>query len=138
MTRPQKTLGILLLTQSRQGESLLEAAQYFLGDTLPHAVSISLVGNESRGEIQSRLQKTTASLVKKTGGVIILCDLFGSTHANIAYDLSGSSENIACVCGLNLAMLMEACALGARPLKEVTACVANAGRQSIMESSGND
>ncbi|MGI9297266.1 MAG: PTS sugar transporter subunit IIA [Gammaproteobacteria bacterium] len=125
-----ESLAIVLLTQRRHGESLLEAAAHFTGDSPPDFVAVSLLGNESRGEIESRLGAAVAEF--RGRGVLILCDLFGSTHAAIACDFARRDKNIACVCGLNLAMLMEAQTARMRPLKQAATRVAEAARRSIV------
>ncbi|MDM5148041.1 hypothetical protein NQX30_06635 [Candidatus Persebacteraceae bacterium Df01] len=131
----KKTLGIILLTQSRQGECLLEAAQHFLGEPLQQVIDIPLLGNENCGEMTSRLRRTITALRQTVDGVLILCDLFGSTHANIACEISTDDKKIACVSGLNLAMLMEAYTRRCQPLKNVATKVAEMGRESVVQSS---
>lgn len=123
------SLAIVLLTQRRHGESLLAAAAHFIGETPADIVAISLLGNESRAEIQSRLH---AAVHEFADGTLILCDLFGSTHAVIADGMAQHNKNIICVCGLNLSMLMEAHAVRGRPLKQAAAQVAKAGRQAVV------
>ena len=127
-------LAIILLTQRNHGESLLESAAHFTGDSPSDIVSVSLLGNESRAEIDSMLQTAVSRFNKR--GVLILCDLFGSTHAVIAAQMAKQNKNIACVCGLNLAMLMEAQTARARPLKQAMTQIAKAGRQAIVAGGG--
>lgn len=129
------SLAIILLTQKRHGECLLEAATHFTGES-PEGVSvIELFGNESRGEIQSHL--THALEKHRNRNVLVLCDLFGSTHASIAADLAKQNGNIACVCGLNLAMLMESFTMRQCPLKKAAERAAKAGKQGIVTCCGS-
>ena len=125
------SLGIVLLTQRRHGESLLDAAAHFTGDAAPDIAAVSLLGNESRAEILARLGAAIRGFEGR--GVLVLCDLFGSTHAAIACDIARrDSKNVACVCGLNLAMLMEAQTARLRPLGQAASRVAKAARQAIV------
>lgn len=125
-----ETLAIVLLTQRRHGESLLEAAAHFTGDSPPDVAAVSLLGNESRDEIESRLGEAIATFNGR--GVLVLCDLFGSTHAAIAGDIARRDKNIVCISGLNLAMLMEAQIVRVRPLKQAAAQVAKAAREAVV------
>ena len=124
------SLAIVLLTQRQHGESLLAAAAHFIGEMPPDIVAISLLGNESRTEIQSRLHAAVNDFAARD--TLILCDLFGSTHAAIADHMAQHHKNIACICGLNLAMLLEAHTARTRPLKQAAAQVAKAGRQAVV------
>ena len=123
-------LGIVLLTQRRHGEILLEAAAHYTGDAATDIVAVSLLGNESRAEIKSRLDAAVSGFGAR--GVLVLCDLFGSTHAAIACEMARRERNIACICGLNLAMLMEAQTARNRPLSAAAARIAKAARQSVV------
>ncbi len=123
-------LGIILLTQQRYGETLLETAR-FVSDSHIEATTISLLGNESRGETESRLFDAVLQFFDNTP-VLILCDLFGSTHAVIAADVAKYNKKVACVCGVNLPMLMEAHSARHRSLTIATEQVAKAGRRAIV------
>lgn len=123
-------LAIILLTQRQHGESLLEAAAHFTGDAPDDMIAVSLLGNESRAEIEKRLN---CALEKCAGrGVLVLCDLFGCTHASIACDRARREKHVACICGLNLAMLMEAQTARLRPLKQAAAQVTKAAQQAVV------
>lgn len=121
-------ISILLLTQRRHGESLIEAAAHFIGEK-PKAVAVSLLGNESRGEIESHLEDAIAGL--GDCDILVLCDLYGATHASIAAALARKRKNVACVSGLNIAMLMEAHTSRGRSLPEAAARAAKAGKKSV-------
>ncbi|MGU9951690.1 MAG: PTS sugar transporter subunit IIA [Gammaproteobacteria bacterium WSBS_2016_MAG_OTU1] len=121
-------LGVILLTQQRYGETLLETAR-FVSDSHIEATTLSLLGNESRGEIESRLLDAVSQFDTP---VLVLCDLFGSTHAVIAADVAKQNKKVACVCGVNLPMLMEAHSARHRSLTIATEQVAKAGRRAIV------
>lgn len=124
-----KPLSVILLTQKRHGDSLIEAVAHFTGELPPNTATIALLGNESQGEIESCLQNAVDECA---GGALILCDLFGSTHAAIAVRIARNNKKLACICGLNLAMLMETCVVCNLPLKTAAARVAKAGREAVV------
>ena len=124
-----QTPAIILLTQKRHGESLLEAAAHYTGETPADNAAIGLCGNESRGEIVSRLRAAVDSLPGRN--ILILCDLFGSTHATIAAEIARENKKLCCLCGLNLAMLMEAQNTRGLPVKKAAARAAKAGKRAV-------
>ena len=133
-----KPIGLLLLTQGRQGECLLESAAHILGEWPKKTLSVCLLGTERRGEIEARVKAAVEELSVNTGGVLILCDLYGSTQSNIAARICADKKNAVRVAGLNLAMLLEAISMRHRPLQEAQQRSANAGKDSIVENDGDD
>lgn len=126
--------GILLLTHGRQGESLLESVAHLLGEAPPDVVSVALIGTERRSEIEQRGRAAAADLRQKKCGVLILTDLFGSTQASIAEKIAAADDNIVCVHGVNLVMLLEAVTLRQLPLPALQRRVITAARQAVMRS----
>ena len=133
-----KPIGLLLLTQGRQGECLLESAAHILGEWPKKTLAVCLLGTERRGEIEARIKAAAEELSVNTGGVLILCDLFGSTQSNIAAKICADKKNAVRVAGLNLAMLLEAISMRHRALQEAQQRSANAGKDSIVENDGDD
>lgn len=125
-----QTPAIILLTQKRHGEALLEAAAYYTGDPPEDNAAIGLCGNESRAEIAARLQSAIDALPGRN--ILILCDLFGATHATVAAELARDNKKLRCLCGLNLAMLMEAQSAHGLPLRKAAARAAKAGKRAIV------
>ena len=125
-------LAVILVTQRGHGECLLEAAAHFTGETPADVVLVPLLGNESCGDIDSKLRTAIAQF----GGreILLLCDLFGSTHANIAGDIAAESANMACVSGLNLAMLMESYTVRRLSASGAAARAAKAGKQGVVQN----
>ncbi len=128
----QKIAGILLLTRGRHGDSLLESAAHILGEWPPKVFAVSLLGTERRGEIEERVLEAAANLKKGAAGVLILCDLFGSTQANIAAAAAKNDPALACASGLNLAMLLEAVGRRGLPLAQMRKYVVETGKAAVV------
>lgn len=124
--------GILLLTRGRQGDCLLESAAHILGEWPNKVFAISLLGTERRGEIEEQVREAAANLNKNTGGVLILCDLFGSTQANVAAALTKGDDSVCCAFGLNLAMLLEAINRRNLPLDDMRKRTTDAARAAVV------
>ena len=124
--------GILLLTRGRQGDCLLESAAHILGEWPVKVFAVSLLGTERRGEIEERLRESAVNLKNNTGGVLILCDLFGSTQANVATAFCKGDDSVCCVFGLNLAMLLEAVNRRELPLCQMRRLCAETARAGIV------
>lgn len=124
--------GVLLLTRGRQGDCLLESAAHILGEWPAKVFAISLLGTERRGEIEDQVREAAANLKKNTGGVLILCDLFGSTQANVAAAVAKADDALCCAFGLNLAMLLEAINRRNLPLCEMRKRVIEAARAAVV------
>ncbi|MGI9338189.1 MAG: PTS sugar transporter subunit IIA [Gammaproteobacteria bacterium] len=124
--------GILLLTRGRQGDCLLESAAHILGEWPAKVFAISLLGTERRGEIEEQVREAAENLKQNTGGVLILCDLFGSTQANVAAVVGKSDNAVCCAFGLNLAMLLEAVNRRHLPLDEMRKRTTEAARAAVV------
>ena len=125
------TVGVLLLTQGNQGESLLGSAAHILGEWPEHTQAICLLGTERRGAIEANVKKALSD-VTVDDGVLVLCDLFGSTQFNVTAKLC-ATNNACLVAGVNLAMLLEAINMRHLPIDEVLCCVESAGRDAIVK-----
>ncbi|MBE8158437.1 MAG: hypothetical protein HAW59_03490 [Betaproteobacteria bacterium] len=125
-----QTPAIILLTQKRHGEGLLEAAAHYTGETPKSIAAIGLCGNENRGEIQTRLQTAVDGFAGRN--ILILCDLFGSTHATIAAEVARANRKVCLVCGLNLAMLLETQTTLGLSVKKAAAKAAKAGKRAVI------
>ena len=129
-------VGIVLLTQGRQGDCLLASAAHIFGEWPPNVSAVSLLGTERRSDIEEQLREAAGAMPKKNG-VLIMCDLFGSTQANVAAAFSGArGGKVACVSGLNLAMLLEAVNRRHLPLADMRREVIAAGRSAVAGGGG--
>ena len=132
------TCGVLILTHGKQGEALLESVAHMLGAAVENAVAVSLFGVERRGEIERRCAEAVQSLQREVGEVLILSDLFGSTQAHMAGNLSSGSAKLLCVHGVNLAMVLEAVTMRHLPLAQLQKRVVEIGRKAIIPNGSDD
>src|SRR5512136_1579381 len=99
-------IGILVVTHSRLGEALLEAAEFILGSRPQGAVSVSIDLNQN----VDRLREKVAAGIKKVNqdqGVLILTDMFGGTPSNISYSFLEEGR-VEVLSGVNLPVLVQA------------------------------
>ena len=129
---PPSSFGLLLVSQGALADELINTASGVLG-ARPADVLIACARNgDKRADIESRVRKAVDQLVAECGRVLILCDLFGSTPANVARIVSKESPQIACCCGVNLAMLLEALNFRHLPLEKAVPKILAAGRCAIV------
>lgn len=96
---------ILILTHGNFGLELLKSAEMIIGKQ-EYIIPLGLKPGMSPEEF---LAQVTAEL-NKNEEYIILCDLFGGTPANISAVLA-STNNLKCISGVNMPMLIEACTM---------------------------
>ena len=127
-------IGILVVTHSRLGEALLEAAEFILGSRPQGAVSVSIDLNQN----VDRLREKVAAGLKKVSqdqGVLILTDMFGGTPSNISYSFLEEGR-VEVLSGVNLPVLVQALDhRGKMPISELAASLEAFGRKSITLAS---
>lgn len=127
-------IGIVVVTHSRLGEALLEAAEFVVGSRPEAAVSVSIDLNQN----VDRLREKVAAGIKKVAqdqGVLILTDMFGGTPSNISYSFLEEGR-IEVLSGVNLPVLVQALDGRAKmPIGELAASVEAYGRKSITLAS---
>ena len=124
--------GLVLVSQGALADELVNAASAILGGR-PDGVTVAGARNgDKRADIESGVRRAVRRLAQERGQVLILCDLFGSTPANVARVVARESPQVACCCGLNLAMLLEALSFRHLPLKEAVPKVIAAGRRAVV------
>ena len=127
-------IGILVVTHSRLGEALLEAAEFILGSRPQGAVSVSIDLNQN----VDRLREKVAAGIKKVNqnqGVLILTDMFGGTPSNISYSFLEEGR-VEVLSGVNLPVLVQALDhRGKLAISELAASLEAFGRKSITLAS---
>jgi mannose PTS system EIIA component len=127
-------IGIVVVTHSRLGEALLEAAEFVLGSRPQAAVYVSIDLNQN----VDRLREKVVAGIKKVNqdqGVLILTDMFGGTPSNISYSFLEEGR-IEVLSGVNLPVLVQALEYRAKmPIGELAASVEAFGRKSIALAS---
>jgi len=127
-------IGILIVTHSRLGDALIEAAEFILGTRPEALVSVSIDLNESadvlRGKIADSIKK-----VKSEHGVLILTDMFGGTPSNLSYSFL-EEGHIEVISGVNLPMLIQAASTRDKMnLEELAVKLEEFGKKSISLAS---
>jgi mannose PTS system EIIA component len=128
-------IGIVVVTHSRLGEALIEAAEFIVGSRPEGVVAVSIDINQNVDKLRERV----AAGIKKAGrddGVLLLTDMFGGTPSNISYSFLEAGR-IEVLSGVNLPILVQA--VNSRPkmgLSELAASLEGFGRKSITLASG--
>lgn len=128
-------IGIVVVTHSRLGEALVDAAEFIVGSRSEGLVAVSIDINQNVDKLRERV----ATGIKKAGrddGVLILTDMFGGTPSNISFSFLEAGR-IEVLSGVNLPILVQA--LNSRSkmgLSELAASLETFGRKSITLASG--
>jgi mannose PTS system EIIA component len=99
-------VGIVIVTHGAAGEAMLATVSRLLGPAAVAAVSAVDIGV---GEAKETVKEKVAAAIASTdlgAGVVVVCDLHGSTPTNCAIELM-HDEAVAVVCGVNLPMLVK-------------------------------
>ena len=101
-------VGVLIITHGGAGAAMLTHVRALVGPAAVEgfgAVEVRL--GETRTEVNKRLEEARERL-DDGSGVLVVCDLYGSTPSNAAHDLPG---NITVLTGVNLPMLVKLASL---------------------------
>ncbi len=128
-------IGIVIVTHSKLGDALIEAAEFIIGNRPEALVSVSIDLNESadvlRGKIADGIKK-----VKSKEGVLILTDMFGGTPSNLSYSFLEEGQ-IEVISGVNLPILIQAANTRAKVgLPKLAVKLEAFGKKSISLASG--
>ena len=128
-------IGIVIVTHSRLGEALIEAAEFIIGGRSKALVSVSIDINQSAEKLRNNIQEGIKKVDKKDG-VLILTDMFGGTPSNLSYSFLEEGR-IEVLSGVNLPILIQA--INTREKQELSKLVASLekfGKKSISLASG--
>ncbi len=120
---------IILLTFPRFGSDLLNSAAHVLARPLDDIGLIQILPNDKTEDIQQQLM-VKINENKNTDGVLILCDIYGATHCNIACKIVEQGK-IEMVSGLNLPMLIRTINYINEPVAKLSEIAAKGGAESI-------
>jgi mannose PTS system EIIA component len=98
-------IGILILAQKDVGTGFIYAAEHVLGQRPPHLDVLSVNYDQSPEQLAQLLQQHLAKL-NQGQGVLILADIYGATHTNVACRFL-KKNHIELIAGLNLPMLIR-------------------------------
>jgi PTS system mannose-specific IIA component len=98
-------IGLLILAEKQLGTGLIEAVTHTLGNRPPLLAATALDYAASPEEVDSLLRKNLQGL-DDGDGVLILADVYGATHTNVACRLLARGR-IELITGVNLPMLLR-------------------------------
>jgi PTS system mannose-specific IIA component len=124
--------GVIVAAHGGLAPALLQAAEVIVG-TIEDARPVTL-GSSSSPEA---LRETLAEAVKavdRGDGVLVLCDMFGGTPANVCLT-SSLSTRLEVVTGVNLPMLLRVATARELPLEEAAQSLVECGQRHITHAS---
>ncbi|MGD8522353.1 MAG: PTS sugar transporter subunit IIA [Desulfobacterales bacterium] len=128
-------IGIVIVTHSRLGEALIEAAEFIIGGRSKALVSVSIDINQSAEKLRKNIQEGIKK-VDKNDGVLILTDMFGGTPSNLSYSFLEEGR-IEVLSGVNLPILVQAINTREKlKLSKLVTSLEKFGKKSISLASG--
>ncbi len=127
-------IGIVIVTHSRLGEALIEAAEFILGSRPEGTVAVSINLQEQVDSLRDRISEAIKK-VRNPQGVLVLTDMFGGTPSNLAYSFLEEGR-VEVISGVNLPILIKA--VNAREemeLVKLAECIETYGKRSISLAS---
>ncbi len=122
-------IGILVVTHGRVAEELVNATRNIVGE-VPAIAAVSIGWSDDPAAANSAIER---GLAKVGGTALVLTDMFGGTPTNLS--LPFLSEHVEIVTGVNLPMLIKACALREGRLPESARAVREQGKGAIYVAS---
>jgi PTS system mannose-specific IIA component len=122
-------IGILVVTHGRVAEELVNAARNIVGE-IPAIAAVSMGWSDDPTSANAAIDR---GLAEVGGTALVLTDMFGGTPTNLS--LPFLSEQVEIVTGVNLPMLIKACALRQGRLAEVARAVREQGKGAIYVAS---
>ena len=123
-------VGILLITHYGLGEVLLQCAGHVLGCREIRAAHLAVDRNDDPASVVVAARELIKTL-DDGAGVIILTDLYGSSPANLAYQLIEQGR-VEAVAGVNLPMLVRAACYSQQALEIVVSKAVTGGLEGVM------
>lgn len=127
-------IGILVVTHSNLGSSLIETVEFILGEKQDHLASVSINIQEDPEELRKKIKSGIAK-VACDNGIIILTDMFGGTPSNLSYSFLEEGR-IEVLSGVNLPILLKA--VNSREkmsMEKLTSSLVEHGKRSISLAS---
>ncbi|MFH1076909.1 MAG: PTS sugar transporter subunit IIA [Pseudomonadota bacterium] len=127
-------IGIVIATHAQLGKSLMETAEFVLGEILEEVEFVSIDLKEDADMLRDKI----AAGIKKVNrgqGVLILTDMFGGTPSNLSLSFL-QEEKVEVITGVNLPMLVRSInRRSGKTLRELSNEVYNYGQKSISLAS---
>jgi len=121
-------INIVIVSHADLGDALIRAVEMIVGST-EGLYSVSLLPDDSPESFGEKLEAALQEI--KGQETLVLIDLFGGTLYNVAAR-QVLKENVECVTGANLPMLLElTMSRDGASLPELAEDIARAGRESV-------
>lgn len=128
-------IGIVVVTHSQLGYSLIETAEFIINDKPEHVAAVSINVKENVDELRDKIAKAIKQ-VDTNNGILILTDMFGGTPSNLSYSFLEDGR-IEVISGVNLPLLIRALDLQKNDdLSNVAKTLVASGKRSISLASG--
>jgi PTS system ascorbate-specific IIA component len=126
-------ISLILLTQGDMGEGLLNAIEHVLGKR-PEALEVQPIDyHESQESLVQALARRIGQ-IDRGRGVLILADIYGSSHTNAACRLL-QPGHVELVSGVNLPMLVRALNYRRLSMDELVRKAVSGGAEGIVRAS---
>ncbi len=100
-------IGILVVTHEHLGDHLIRCASHVVSEKPERLTHLGVFITDDPDTVLTNMRKIVQQL--DTGhGVLVLCDIFGATPCNIATRLAATTDQVICITGVNLPMLVRA------------------------------
>ena len=126
-------IGILILTTGKTGQHLIKDATSITGDKLERLSS--LAAHHRSPEKLLALIGDSVQALNESEGVLILADIYGSTHTNTACSIL-EPGHVDLVTGVSLPMLMRALNYRHLSLEQLAEKAATGGRECVVWPNG--
>jgi mannose/fructose-specific phosphotransferase system component IIA len=100
-------VGVVIVTHGPAGADMLATLTRLVGVTMVQGMTaVDVRVGESKAAVAAQLAEAVHA-VDSGAGVLLACDLHGSTPANCAVELRHAAADVAVVTGLSLPMLIK-------------------------------
>ena len=123
-------ISLIILAQEELGRGLLNAIEHVLG-TRPTALDIQPIDYHESQEALTQALTARIAKMDRGDGVLILADIYGSSHTNAACRLLVPGH-IELVSGVNLPMLVRVLNYRHLPMNELVRKAQSGGTQGIV------
>ena len=123
-------IGLLLVTHTTYGESLIQCACHVLNKRPPQITQLGIALQDDPLDVMP-LARQLLGLVDSGDGVLVMTDIYGATPANIALKLlePGRIEGVA---GVNLPMLLRALTYRDKDMDTLITRAVAGGRDGVV------
>lgn len=124
-------IGLLIISHENLGEEFVRCVTHILGERPSNLSCLAVQPNDDPSSTITQAKKLLTNL-DQGEGVIIITDICGATPCNIASQLMIAGK-VACLAGINLAMLLRILSYRHEPLDVVVSKALDGGRNGVMQ-----